>query len=90
MDGFTIPPDLQTWKDIAFSVGLTEEEAQNSYDNFNANDWVRSNRIEIKSWRQVPGLLRYWRNNRQNFAPKNKPTESAYQQVEELKRRGEL
>ena len=90
MNGFTKPPDFQTWKNYALMAGLTDEEAQNSYDNFQANDWCRGNGIDIKSWSQVAGLLRYWRNNRQNFTPKNKPTESAYDQVAELKRRGEL
>jgi len=87
---FPLPPDLQTWQDIAFTVGLTVGEAQNSYDNFSANNWTRGNGVKIESWKQIPGLLKYWRNNRQNFAPKNKPTESAYDQMEELKRRGEL
>ena len=63
-------PEKQRWSDIAFQVGLTDAEAVNSYDNFEANLWKRANGIEITSWDQVPGLLRYWRNNRQNFAPK--------------------
>jgi len=75
MNGFTKPPDFQTWKNYALMAGLTDEEAQNSYDNFQANDWCRGNGIDIKSWSQVAGLLRYWRNNRQNFAPK-KPAEN--------------
>jgi len=70
MNEFTKPPDFEKWQDIAFAVGLTPEEAQNSYDNFEANDWKRGNKIELESWRQIPALLRYWRNNRQNFTPR--------------------
>jgi len=68
-------PEKQRWSDIAFQVGLTPEEAENSYANFGANNWKRGNGVEIESWEQVPGLLTYWRNNRQNFAPK-KPAEN--------------
>jgi hypothetical protein len=87
---FTLPPDLEMWKNAAFRAGLTIEEAQNAYDNFEANGWTRGNGVKITSWRQVDGLLRYWRNNRQNFVSKNKPTESAYDQVAQLKARGDL
>jgi len=83
---FPIPPDMQRWQDIAFKVGLTPEEGQNSYDNFSANGWTRGNGVKIESWKQIPGLLRYWRNNRQNFTPKNKATESAFDQLEQIKR----
>jgi len=86
-----IPPDLQKWQDIAFTVGLTPEEGQNSYDNFSANDWKRGNGVKIESWEQIPGLLRYWRNNRQNFAGKTqKQTESVSDQVKRLKSEGKL
>jgi hypothetical protein len=71
--GFVLPPDKQRWNDIAFRVGLTEKEAQDSYTNFAANGWKRANQIPIDSWEQVPHVLMYWRNNRGQFQKNDNP-----------------
>jgi len=81
---FTIPPDQQKWKDIALMVGLTEEEAEVSYDNFQANSWRRRNKIPLESWDAVRGALKYWRNNRQRFPAKRE--ETVEERLERLRR----
>ena len=67
-----LPPDKQIWIDMAIRTGLTQEEGELSYAHYGANDWKRGNGIKIEKWEQVPFLLKYWRNNRQNFQPKTK------------------
>jgi len=86
---FTIPPDQQKWKDIALMVGLTEEEAEVSYDNFQANGWKRANKIPLESWDAVRGALKYWRNNRQRF-PKPEKKETIAEKHARMKREGKL
>lgn len=73
---FVTPPDKRKWNDIAFQVGLTDEEAQKAYENYGANGWKRANNAQtkIESWEQVPHLLTYWRNHREEFT--NKKEES--------------
>ena len=46
---FPLPPEKQRWKDIAFKVGLTDDEAEQSYDNYGANGWKRANGQPIES-----------------------------------------
>jgi len=88
-DGWTTPPDQQKWKDIALMVGLTEEEAEVSYENFQANTWRRANGIPLESWDAVRGALKYWRNNRQRF-PKPEKKETIAEKHARMKREGKL
>ena len=89
--------DIERWENIAFTVGLTEEEADLARMNFEANGWKRSNNIKIEDWSQVSALLTYWRNNKHKFTDKKKatktkrdengltPYDKAKQQIERLK-----
>lgn len=70
---FSLPPDKKKWDDIAFTLGLSQQEADLSYDNFGANNWKRSNKIKLESWDQVRHALKYWRNNKDKFTGPKKP-----------------
>ena len=83
-----LPPDKQRWTDIAFTVGLTDEDAEAAYVHFGANGWKRANGLPIQSWDQVPFLLTCWRNNGHKFAKESKETPE--EKVERYKREGLL
>lgn len=71
MPFFTLPPDKKTWCDIAFTVGLTDTEALEAYENFGANGWKRANNIKLESWEQIKYVLGYWKNHRHRFDKKS-------------------
>lgn len=90
LNGFTLPPDKQTWDDISFRVGLTQDESDEAYINFGANGWKRGNKIEITSWEQVEYALTYWRNHRNEFKRKEGTNLTTKEQIEKLKKEGRL
>lgn len=69
---FVLPPDEMIFQDIAFQVGLTEQEAKKAYENLGANNWKRANKIPIESWKQVRHALNYWKLNQSQFENRKK------------------
>jgi len=67
---FPLPPDKKIFVDIAWRIGLTNEEAELAYANLKANNWKRANQIPIESWDQMEGALTYWKLNRGKFDKK--------------------
>jgi len=83
------PPDRERWNDFALNAGLTPGEAEDAYEYYEANGWKRKNGIEIRTWNQVHGLLKCWRNNRQRF-PKPEKKETIAEKHARMKREGKL
>lgn len=90
LNSFSLPPDKQTWDDISFRVGLTQDESDEAYINFGANGWKRGNKIEITSWEQVEYALTYWRNHRNEFKRKEGTNLTTKEQIDKLKKEGRL
>lgn len=82
---FILPPDLERWRDIAFTIGMNQAEADNAYSSFGANNWKRSNGIALESWDQVRHALVYWKNNRGKFENKNAENEDLTARLQKLR-----
>lgn len=87
LDGVEIPIyTLKDFLDAGIITGLSIPESEACYDYYKGEQFTFRSGQPIMN---AADACKRWRNNRQNFANK-KPTESAYDQVAELKARGDL
>jgi len=78
---------LKDFLDAGIITGLTIPETEACFDYYKGEQFCfRSGRPIMNA----ADACKRWRNNRQNFTPKNKPTESAYDQLEQIRKESQI